>query len=44
MVMMFTVIMQEDTSELSFINHVTTEEGVVQMPVTVSGTVHRVEC
>lgn len=43
MVMMFTIIIREDTSELSLINRVTREERVAQMPVTVSGTM-RVGC
>ena len=43
MVMMFTIIIREDTSELSFINCVTPEEYVAQMPVTVSGAM-QVEC
>lgn len=42
MVMMFTII-REDTSELSFINHVTTEERMAQVPVTVSGAT-QMEC
>lgn len=42
MVMMFTII-REDTSELSFINRVTTEERMAQMPITVSGAT-QMEC
>lgn len=37
MVTMITAIILEDTSELSFINHIATVERMTQMPVTVSG-------
>lgn len=43
MVTMLTVIILEDTSELSFINHIATVERMAQMPVTILGKM-QVEC
>lgn len=43
MVTMLTVIIPDDTSELSFINHIATVERMTQMPVTILGKM-QVEC